>query len=336
MEVKLKQVKIIGTGIYVPKNRVTNFDIEQKINEQINEFVSTKIGIHQRYFADPEETTASMAVEAAKNALNNANVKPEEIDLIIVSTDTPEYLSPSTAAKVQHLLNCKNAGFFDINSACSGFVIGLDIASKNIILDPNINHVLVIGSYNMSKFLDWKDKKTVSIFADGAGAFVLKGIPHNGHFGRLSSRYFGNGEFYDYMGIYAGGTFKLVTKDILDDPNSLYKVRFLKKFGPEHNINHWPSLVQQALKDANLTTKDVKHYIFTQINLNATKLVMEKLGEPFEKTTTIMNDYGYTGSACIPMAFHIYTQKNPLEPGDVIVFCASGGGLSMCTYVYKH
>lgn len=332
----MKRVKIIGTGIYVPKNKVTNFDIEKKIGEPINEFVSQKIGIIQRYFADPEETTASMAVEAAKNALTTANIKPQEIDLIIVSTDTPEYLSPSTAAKVQYLLNAKNAGFFDINSACSGFVIGLDLASKNIILDPNINTVLVIGSYNMSKFLDWKDKKTVSIFADGAGAFVLKGISENGHLGRLSSKYLGKGEFYDYMGIYAGGTFKLVTKEILNDPNSLYKVRFVKKFGPEHNINHWPILVKEALKEANLTTKDVKHYIFTQINLNATKIVMDQLNEPFEKTTTIMADYGYTGSACIPMAFHIYLQKNSLQEGDVIVFCASGGGLSMCVYVYKH
>lgn len=332
----MKRVQIIGTGIYVPKNKFTNFDIEKKIGEKINDFVSKNIGIHQRYFADPEETTASMAIEAAKNALNAANIKPEDIDLIILATDTPEYLSPSSASKVQYFLNCKNAGFYDINSACSGFVIGLDVASKNIILDPNIKHVLLIGSYNMSKFIDWKDKRTASIFADGAGAFVLKGLPVNGHLGRLSSKYYGNGEFYDYMGIYAGGTYKLVTKEILEDPNSIYKVRFLKKFGPEHNVYHWPTLVLDALKEANLTTKNVKHYIFTQININAIKIVMEKLNEPFEKTTTIMSDYGYTGSACIPMAFHTYIQKNPLQENDIIVFCASGGGMSMCVYIYQH
>jgi len=332
----LKRVKFISLGVYVPKNKMTNQDLEKILNESIDEFVSKKIGIKQRYFADENETAASMAVEAAKSALHKANWNPEEIDLIIVSTDTPEYLSPSTAAKVQYLLGAKKAGFFDINSACSGFVIGLDIASKNIILDPNINKVLVIGTYNMSKFINWKDKKTASIFADGAGAFLLEGIPANGHLGRLSAKYLGMGEFYDYMGIYAGGTLHPVTKEILDDPNSLYKVRFIKKFGPEHNIQHWPKLVDEALKEANITKYDVKHYIFTQINFNATKIVMDELGEPMEKTTTIMDKYGYTGSACIPMAFDEYLKKFQLNEGDVIVFCASGGGLSMCVYVYKH
>lgn len=332
----MKRVRFVASGMYVPKNKYTNKDLEKLLNENIDEFVSTKIGIKERYFSDPNETSATMAVEAAKEALKKANWKPEDIDLIIVSTDTPEYISPSTAAKVQYLLNAKNAGFFDINSACSGFVIGLDIASKHIILDQNINKVLLIGTYNMSKFIDWKDKKTASIFADGAGAFLLEGIEANGHLGRLATKYYGNGEFHDYMGIYAGGTLYPVTKEILDDPNSIYKVRFLKKFGPEHNIQHWPRLVDKALEESKLTKYDVKHYIFTQINLFATKKVMDELGEPFEKTTTIMDKYGYTGSACIPMAFNEYLNKNSLNQDDVIVFCASGGGLSMCIYVYKH
>jgi 3-oxoacyl-[acyl-carrier-protein] synthase-3 len=332
----MKRVKIISSGMYVPKNKMTNEDLEKIIGRDINEYVSNKIGIRERYFADVEETSASMAVEAAKNALKKANWSPDELDLIIVSTDTPEYLSPSTAAKVQYLLGAKNAGFFDINSACSGFVIALDVASKHIIIDNNINKVLIIGTYNMSKFIDWKDKKTASIFADGAAAFLLEGVPYNGHYGRLSSKYLGKGEYYDYMGIYAGGTSQLVTKEILDDPNSTYKVRFVKKFGPEINIEFWPKLINEALKEANINKNQVKHYFFTQINYNAIRIVMNELNEPFEKATTIMDKYGYTGSACIPMAFDEYSRKNSLNENDIYVFCASGGGLSMCVFVYKH
>lgn len=329
--------KIIGTGIYVPAKLLTNHDIEQILGEPINDFVSNNIGIKQRYISREDETTASMSVAAGRSALEDAGVKPEEIDMLILATDTPDYLSPATTATIHYELGTKNAGFFDLNSACAGFVMALDVCFNFFAGNPNINTILVVGTYNMSKFIDWKDKKTCTIFADGSGAFVLQRQKPNGKSGgRLSSRYYSSSEFHDALGIYAGASKYPCSKQILEDGQNLHKVKFLKKFSPQLNIENWPRLINQCLQDSNITKEEITHYVFTQININATREVMKILGEPMEKTTTIMDLYGYTGSACIPMAFHIYKQKKGIKEGDNIIFCASGGGMSMCVLLYRH
>ncbi len=333
----LSYARIVGTGIYVPSRLLTNFDIEKILGEPIDDFVSNNIGIKQRYISREDETTAEMSVAAAKMALNDAGIKPEEVDMLILATDTPDYLSPATTATIHYELGTKNAGFFDLNSACAGFVMALDVCFNFFAGDPNINVILVIGTYNMSKFIDWKDKKTCTIFADGSGAFVIqRQKSSNKIHGKLASRYYSSSEYHDALGIYAGASKYPCSKDILEDGQNLHKVKFLKKFSPQLNIENWPRLINQCLKDAKLTKLDIKHYIFTQININATREVMRILDEPMEKTITIMEEYGYTGSACIPMAFHVYKKKYGIKEGENIVFCASGGGMSMCTLLYRH
>src|SRR6185436_2468827 len=197
-------VRIIGTGSYVPEKILTNDDLSRMLGEDINEFVSTVIGINERHICADGESTADLATAASLKALAAAGIKPEQIDLIILATDTPEQLSPATSVVVQHRIGAKNSGTFDINCACSGFVTALDTASKFIIAYGAYKYILVIGAYAMSKFLDWKDKKTATIFADGAGAVVLQASDKGPGF--LASKLFADGSFSDYMGIYAGGT----------------------------------------------------------------------------------------------------------------------------------
>src|SRR5215213_8305965 len=165
---------IVSTGIYVPEKVITNDDLSRILGEDINEFVTSVLGIHERHVCADNESTADLATHAGRQALEAARLDASKLDLIILATDTPEQLSPATSVVVQHRIGAVNAGTFDINSACAGFVTAFDTAAKYVKADPNYKHVLVLGVYAMSKFLDWTEKKTATIFADGAGAVVLK------------------------------------------------------------------------------------------------------------------------------------------------------------------
>jgi 3-oxoacyl-[acyl-carrier-protein] synthase-3 len=329
----MRNAIIIGTGSYVPEKILTNDDLSRNLGEDINEFVSNIIGINERHICADNESAADLATEAARKALEAANVKAEELDLIVLATDTPEYISPATSVVVQHRLGAKNAGTFDINAACAGFVTALDTATKYVIADETYNKVLVIGAYAMSKFVDWKEKKTSTMFADGAGAVVLQSTDESNH-GLLASKLFADGSFHDYMGIFAGGTNKPITNEILEE-NRWNKLRFATKFPPEVNIEGWQKIIHEVLSKCDLTLDDVNMFLFTQVNLSTIKIVMEKLNLPMQRTHTIMQKWGYTGSACIPMVMDDAVREGKIRSGDVIVMCASGGGLNMACIAWK-
>lgn len=318
--------RIIGTGSYVPEKIVTNDDLSGMLGEDINEFVSQVIGIRERHVCAEDESTADLAEAASLKALAAAGITPEQLDLIILATDTPEQLSPATSVVVQHRIGAKNAGTFDVNCACSGFVTALDTASKFIIADAAYKYVLVIGAYAMSKYLDWNDKKTATIFADGAGAVVVQASQEGPGF--LASKLLADGAFADYMGIYAGGTRMPVTEKVLSE-GRWTKVRFAQRYPPEVNIEGWPKIIREVLTKANLTLDDVGLFLFTQVNLSTIKEVMRILDLPLERTHTIMQKWGYTGSACIPMVLDDAVREGKVRAGDNLVMCASGGGLNM-------
>jgi 3-oxoacyl-[acyl-carrier-protein] synthase III len=323
---------IIGTGIYVPEKIVTNDELSRILGENVNEFVTRVLGIQERHYAAENESTADLATNAGRDALQAAKLDPRELDLIILATDTPEQLSPATSVVVQHRLGASNAGTFDVNSACAGFVTALDTASKFIIADPAYRNVLVIGAYAMSKYLDLHDKKTATIFADGAGALVLQAREDRPGF--LAGKLHADGSFHDHMGIYAGGTHLPITKDVIDE-GVWNKVRFAKKYPAEVNTEGWPAIVKQVLAKARLELSDIKLFLFTQVNLSTIKEVMSKLELPMERTHTIMHKWGYTGSACIPMVLHDAVGAGKLERGDNVIMCASGGGLNMACVAFK-
>lgn len=323
--------KIVSTGIYVPEKIVTNDDLSRILGEDINEFVTQVLGIHERHVCADDESTADLATNAGRQALEAAGLDASELDLIVLATDTPEQLSPATSVVVQHRLGAVNAGTFDINSACAGFVTALDTASKFIIADSAYRNVLVIGAYAMSKYLDLHDKKTATIFADGAGAVLLQAREDGPGF--LAGKLHADGSFHDHMGIYAGGTRLPITHEVIDE-GVWTRVRFAKKYPAEVNTEGWPAIVQQVLAKAKLTVSDVKLFLFTQVNLSTIKEVMAGLDLPMERTHTIMHKWGYTGSACIPMVLHDAVTTGKLERGDNVVMCASGGGLNMACVAF--
>lgn len=328
----MRYARIIGTGSYVPDKVLTNDDLSRLVGENVNEFVSTVLGIQERHVCAENESAADLATEAARRALESAGISAEDLDLIILATDTPEYISPATSVVVQHRLGAKNAGTFDLNSACAGFVTAFDTASKYIIADASYKNVLVIGAYAMSKFVDWSEKKTATIFADGAGAVVVQASEDGAGF--LASKLVADGSFHDHMGIYAGGTRTPITEDVLRE-GIWAKLRFAKKYPSEINTEGWPAIVRAVLGKCNLTLDDVALFLFTQVNLSTIKEVMAKLELPMSRTHTVMGKWGYTGSACIPMALDDAVREGKVKRDDLIIMCASGGGLNMACVAHR-
>jgi len=324
---------IISTGVYVPEKIVTNDDLSRILGEDINEFVTNVLGIHERHVCAEDESTADLATHASRQALEAARLDAIDLDLIILATDTPEQLSPATSVVVQHRLGAVNAGTFDVNCACAGFVTALDTASKFIIADAAYRNVLVVGAYAITKYLDWHDKKTATIFADGAGAVVLQA--GEDHPGFLAGKLRADCSFHDHMGIYAGGTHLPITDQVIDE-GMWTKVRFAKKYPAEVNTEGWPAIVKDVLAKSKLTVDDIKLFLFTQVNLSTIKEVMAKLELPMERTHTIMQKWGYTGSACIPMVLHDAINAGKLQRGDNVIMCASGGGLNMACVAFKY
>ncbi len=324
--------QILSTGSYVPERIVTNSEVDALLGESTNEWLLANVGIRERRWMSAEQTTSDLIVEASKKALERAGITPADLDLIIVSTDTPDYLSPSTSVVVQFKLGANKAGCYDVNAACAGWVTALDQGARYLLTEPSYRYILVTGGYGMSRFLDFSDKKTANLFADGAGAAVL-GMGDEPGF--ISSNFLAVGEFHDALGIYTGGAFRPCIPETFSKFGAP-KVEFVKKFPKTFNTEYWPKLMQGALDKGDLTFDDVDQYYFTQLNLRTIEYMMELLKQPIEKTHWIMDKWGYTGSPCVAMALDdaIDQGKGP-KPGDVILFCASGGGITMAASVWR-
>lgn len=328
----MQAVRILGTGAHVPARVVTNSELDALIGESTSEWLIKNVGIRSRHWLDRSETTSDLVAEAARRALVSADIGAQDLDLLIVSTDTPDYLSPATSAVVQHKLGAIRAGCFDVNSACAGWVTALDQGARYLRTEVGAKYVLVAGGYAMSRFLDIRDKTTANLFADGAGAAVL-GV--GAQPGWLSSNFKTLGNHYDALGIFRGGAARPCTEDTVKSGGAP-KVEFVRRFPANFNTEHWPELIRGALSKASLTFDDVGLYLFTQLNLRTIERVMETIGQPLSKTHWVMDKWGYTGSPCVVMALDdAITHGRGPQPGAVVVFCASGGGVSMAASVWR-
>lgn len=327
----MRRARIIGTGFYVPPTLVTNARLGEIMGKPVPDNIETKLGIKQRYITGDGLSSADLGFEAGKAAIADAGLTPADIDLVIVATDTPEYLSPPSASVVQGRLGAVNAGTFDLNSSCAGFTTALDAAARMIGYDTAYTNILVCGVYNMTKFVDWSNEKTAPIFADGGGAVVLRAA--EGDVGYLAAKLYADGTQYDFLGIYVGGTKLPATVERI--ANKEHLLTFLKPLPPDRNIQLWPGLVAQVMAKAGLTVADIDHIIFTQINRWVIEEVMKILGLPMAKTTCIMDRYGYTGSACIPMALDHAVKAGAIKAGDIVVMVGSGVGLAVAATVFR-
>lgn len=322
---RMQNAKIISTGACAPDRVLTNQYFNDLLGEDVGTWLEEVVHIHERRWSADDESTADLAEKAARQALEGASLDAASLDLIIVATDTPEFISPSTASVLQDRIGAVNAGTFDINTACAGFVTALDVASKYIRADEQYQHVLVVGAYAMSKYLNKADKKTVTLFADGAGAVILKATMENDA-GFLSSTLKSMGQYNGWMGIYGGGTRYPVSPAVLEDHQ--HQLQFVKKFPKELNPVTWSDMARVMSEKSGVSLADTAMYFITQLNINLIWETMDLLDIPRDRAHTIMQKFGYTGSACIPMAFHDAWKKKLVKPGDVVQFIGSGGGLA--------
>ncbi|MEE4177413.1 MAG: ketoacyl-ACP synthase III [Bacteroides sp.] len=329
----MRNAIIHSIGAYVPEKVVPNSYFDTLLGENVSDWLAQNVQIYERGWCSEDQSVADLAAEAIRLALDDGKVDPQEVDLLIISTDTPEYISPSTASKVQYMLGMNNAGTFDINTACAGFVTALDTGSKYIRADENYNTVVVVGAYAMSKYLNLTDKKTVTLFADGAGAVVLKVSEEAGR-GYLTSQQITRGEYYGHMGIYAGGTNHPLSQQVLDEKDHLLK--FVHKFPKELNPEMWTMMANTLAERICVKPNEVDHYLLTQININSIWETMDRLGASREKAPTVMHHYGYTGSACIPLALNEIYQNGKLRRGDLLFFIGSGGGLAFASAAFRY
>ncbi|WP_374077043.1 ketoacyl-ACP synthase III [Bdellovibrio bacteriovorus] len=320
-----QKATIVGTGMYAPERVISNQYFNDLYKKDIGTFLSENRNIRERRWMTEDQRTSDLIIPAAEEAMEKAGITAKDLDLIIVSTDTPDYLSPSTASVVAYRMGAVNAGTYDINTACAGFVVGCDIAAKYIAADSKYKNVLVVGAYAMSKYLNFDDYKIASLFADGAGAVVLQ--PSKDGSGFIDSQMYTDGQYHDYMGIYAGGSAQPVSHSVIENKGHL--LAFPKRIPPETNGIHWPRLTNILLDRLNKKPQDIKHFFITQFNVQSIYETLDKLELPRDRAHYVMDRYGYTGSASIGMAVADAANQKKMKKGDLVFMLGSGGGMSM-------
>lgn len=329
----MRKATITGIGSYAPEQEIPNSYFNTLLGEDVDTWLRQNVNITTRRWCKDDESVADLCEESARQAISEAGLVPEDIDLVILSTDTPEYVSPSTASVIQDRLGLKNAGTFDLNTACAGFVTAMDVAAKYIAADERYQHILVIGGYAMSKYLNKHDKKTVTLFADGAGAVVMSGTTEAGK-GFLASDLKTEGQYNGWMGIYAGATHQPVTETVLK--NHDHQLKFVHKFPKELNPKMWTEMARDICERIGVVPNEVDHYFITQLNFNSINETMDNLGVSRDKAHMVMDKFGYTGSACIPMALHDAHLQGKLKKGDLLLFIGSGGGLAFAAAAIRY
>jgi 3-oxoacyl-[acyl-carrier-protein] synthase-3 len=316
----MKRVGIIGLGEYLPRRVLTNADLEKMVDTS-DEWITTRTGIKQRRLAESNEATSDLAIKAAQKALAGAKLLPENLELIIVATITPDMPTPSTACLVQVGLRAKNAVCFDIGAACAGFVYALSVAQQFIATGAYKN-ALVIGAEKLSAVTDWKDRNTCVLFGDGAAAAVVSEVQTGGI---LSFHLGSDGTRADLLKIPGGGSRIPASSDSLDQ-----RLHYLKMEGNEVfklAVTIMAEAAQAAIQKAGLQLKDIDLVIPHQANIRIILAMAKKFGLPREKVYLNIEKYGNMSSASTITALCEAVKEGRIKKGDVVLLDAFGAGL---------
>lgn len=319
---KFKPVGILGTGKYVPEKVLTNKDLENIVDTN-DEWITTRTGMKERRIASSEQATSDLAFEAAKEALDRAGVAAEDLDLIVVSTITPDMNFPSTACILQEKLGAKKAAAYDLSAACSGFIYALANAS-NFIAMGTYKHVLVVGAECLSKITDYTDRNTCILFGDGAGAVVLGEVEEGRGFRSFELGADGSGG--NLLKVSAGGSRMPASYETID-----HKQHYIYMEGREvfkFAVRIMGSAAEQALHKAGLTKSDVDLLVPHQANIRIIQASLERLDLPEEKCIINLNKYGNVSAASIPIALAEAVEEGRVQEGDCLVLVGFGGGLT--------
>ncbi|MFC1621168.1 beta-ketoacyl-ACP synthase III [Candidatus Omnitrophota bacterium] len=324
----MQEAGILGLGYYLPPKKLTNKDLEKMVDTS-DEWIVTRTGIKERRIAPKEFAASDLGVEASKVAIENAGLKPEDIDLIITATITPDMAFPATACIIQDKIGAKNAAAFDMNAACSGFVFGI-VMAQQFVNTGMYNHILVVGTEKLTSIVDWTDRSTCVLFGDGAGACVIGKSEDR----RIVSSFLGaDGSGGHLLSMPAGGSRLPATKNTVGE-----KLHFLKMEGNEVfkiAVRIMVKAADKAIKKVGLQPSDINLFIPHQANIRILMAVAKRLGVHEEKIFLNIEKYGNMSAASTAVALAEVSEQGKLKKGDNAVLVAFGGGLTYGAVVIK-
>jgi len=313
---------IAGTGSALPPRRVTNDELAQTVDTS-DDWIVERTGIRARHIAGEGETTATLATEAATNALESAGISASEIDLIVLATATPDQTFPATATKVQDALGIRDCVAFDVAAVCSGFLYALSVA-ESMIRGGSSTNALVIGAETFSRILDWEDRATCVLFGDGAGAVVLS--PSDDGRGVLSTALHADGRHNQLLYVDGG-------------PSTTGTVGKLRMKGSEvfrHAVVNLAAVLEEAIAKAGLTVSDVDWVVPHQANRRILDATARKLSLPAERVVITVDEHANTSAASVPLALDVAVRDGRIKRGDVVVLEAMGGGFTWGAAVVRY
>lgn len=310
---------IRSVGGYLPEKKLTNDDLSKMV-DTTDDWIKERTGIRSRHIAAEGEVTSDLAIIAAKQALERAEMDPQEIDLIILATSTPNQTFPATAVTIQAELGITHGAAFDMQAVCSGFVFALTTADQYI-KSGQAKNILVLGAETFSRILDWEDRTTCVLFGDGAGAVILSSEEVNGdesQRGILTSRIRSDGRYRDKLYVDGG-------------PSSTRTTGHLRMNGREvfrHAVTNISDVIEETLEEANLTISDIDWFVPHQANERILLGTAKKIGLPFEKVVMTVAEHGNTSAASIPLALNHGVENGMIKKGDMVLLEAMGGGFT--------
>lgn len=329
MEEKKRRVKISAIGIYVPPKVLTNADLEKMVDTS-DEWIITRTGIRERHLADDSQATSDLCLEAARQALERASLKVDDLDLIIVATSSPDTIFPSTACWVQKGLGATEIPAFDLSAGCTGFLYGM-IVSESLILNGSCRRILLIGGELLSKITNWQDRTTCVLFGDAAGAVILEESEDES--GIISSYWGADGSLADLLYLPAGGTRRPASEETVKQGLHYIFMKGNEVF--KHAVRRMGEAASIALKRAGLRAEEVTHFIPHQANIRIIEATGERLKIPAEKVYTNIDRYGNVSVASIPLCLEELRLQGKLKKGDIILMDAFGAGFTWAAIVYR-
>ncbi len=326
----LRHVNITGTGRYVPEKVITNAYLE-KIVDTNDEWIQQRTGIVERRMAAPDQATSDLCYEASKIAIEDAGLKPTDIDQIIVATVTPDTVFPATACRVQDKLGCRQVPAFDLAAACSGYIYGLAVARTTIAAGV-ADHILVIGAETLTRITDYTDRGTCILFGDGAGATVLSAVP-NSEPGIIDTHLASDGSGGDLMILPAGGSLHPASHETVDQ--KMHFTRLQGRAVYKNAISKIVMLVNESLARCHLTLDDIKLIIPHQMNARIIESAAKHLSIPIEKIFVNLDQYGNTSAATVPMAIDQARREGKIQKGDLVCLVAFGGGMTWASALIR-
>ena len=323
------KAKITATAKYLPKKTLTNIDLEKMV-DTTNEWILSRTGIEKRHLVEEGEATSDMCKNVAKELLKKSNKSPEEIDLILVATSTPDYPVVSTAALVQDKIGATNAWGYDIVAACTGFVYAMETGAK-FVESGKYKNVIVIGADTMSSIIDYTDRNTCVIFGDGGGGVLLE--PSDDDSGVLDSMLYADGSGYQYLTVPAGGSLNPASKATVD--KGMHYVFQDGKTVFKFAVKNMAEASKEILDKNDLTGKDVKLFIPHQANKRIIDAAADRCGLQSEQVLVNINKYGNTTAGTIPIALDDAVEEKMLNKGDILLFAAFGGGFTWGSMLIK-